>query len=106
MYYPKCDCLLKTSNVPLRDLQGEAQNQEMMGCFTFFLIINHQFNRVFSQYLSEKITVKCGWKDALKPNTYLLFLKPQRRRKTDTIDENKNCKKAKILVGDFSNPAF
>jgi len=26
-FYPKCNCLLKSSNVPLRDLQGEAQSQ-------------------------------------------------------------------------------
>ena len=38
-----------------------SEPQKMMGYFTFFLMLNHQFNQVFPQDLSQNITdSKCG----------------------------------------------
>ena len=47
IYFPQVDVLVRTMrSIPLK-LQGSCSSNEVMGCFLFFLITNHQFNSFF-----------------------------------------------------------
>ena len=110
IYYPKFDLLAKTTHIGLKQcLPGIQHNepQKMMGYFTFFLMLNHQFNHVFPQDLSQniKLDFKCGWKGNVNPNTYLPFLMPQKLRKSSAKDQpTRSAKKRKIT--NYSDPVF
>ena len=109
IYYPKLDLLAKTTHIGLKKCLPEltyGEPENMMGYFTFFLMLNHQFNKVFPQDLLQNISdFKYGLKDNVNCNVYLPYLIPQKLRKRSAKDQPiKSAKKVKI--SDYSNPEF